>query len=69
MNKTEKDRQKSLERQEPNLGDRTSETDIQPRRHIRNRNRDKHEYVYAISMDVETGEKLQTSLEGKLPKS
>ncbi len=52
MNKTEKDRQKkrdtakiSLERQEPNLGDRTTETDRQPRRHIRNRDRDKHEYV------------------------
>ncbi len=52
MNKTEEDRQHkrhlakiSLERQEPNLGDRTTETDKQPRRHIWSRDRDKHEYV------------------------
>jgi hypothetical protein len=52
ITKTKKDRQQkrhiakiSLERQEPNLGDRTTETDRQPRRHIRSRDRDKHEYV------------------------
>ncbi len=50
MNKTEKDRQQkrhtaktSVERQVLNLGDRTTETDRQPRRHIRSRDREKHE--------------------------